>query len=329
MHSGNARAPALSVVIVTVDRYETIRRTIKHLRAQTARDALEILIVAPSAATLGPVESELDEFREVQVIEVGTVESAGQARAAAVRRATAPVIAFVEDHSFPDPGWAAALIEAHQQPWAAVGPAIGNANPGSMISWADLLIDYGRWVEPGAGGEIDDVPGHNSSYKRALLLEYGPSLDAMLERESVMHQDLRARGHRLYLEPAAKTHHLNVSRLSSSMSLRFNFGRLFAADRARNEGWSAARRLLYVAGAPLIPFVHLRRILQETPLLGRRRDLLAGVLPALVLGLAVHGLGEMVGYGLGVGNAAERMYDIEFHRLRHLTKLDAQAAGQF
>ena len=38
-------APEMSVVIVTPDGYETIRRTVEHLRAQTVKDRLELVIV--------------------------------------------------------------------------------------------------------------------------------------------------------------------------------------------------------------------------------------------------------------------------------------------
>ena len=42
------RLPEMSVVVVTPDRYETIRKTIRHLKAQTVREKLEIVFVAPS-----------------------------------------------------------------------------------------------------------------------------------------------------------------------------------------------------------------------------------------------------------------------------------------
>jgi hypothetical protein len=45
-------AVQMSVVLVTPGRYETIRKTMQHLQAQTVADQLEIVIVAPSAATL-------------------------------------------------------------------------------------------------------------------------------------------------------------------------------------------------------------------------------------------------------------------------------------
>ena len=47
--------------------------------------------------------------------------------------------------------------------------------------------------------EVDYLPGHNSSYKRDVLLGYGDRLESMMESETVLHWDLRAKGHRLYL----------------------------------------------------------------------------------------------------------------------------------
>src|SRR5205823_2114181 len=125
--------------------------------------------------------------------------------------ASAPVVVFCEDHAFPEPGWAVALIDAHRGPYAAVGPVIVNANPRSLISDADCLIGYGPWLHPSPGGEMSHLPGHNSSYKRASLLEYGDRLPSMLEAETVLHWDLRARGLRLYLEPRARLAHTNFA----------------------------------------------------------------------------------------------------------------------
>jgi hypothetical protein len=63
-------SPEMSVVIVTPDRYETIRKTMEHLRVQTARHRLEIVIVAPSAARLALPGRELDDFCRVDIVEV-------------------------------------------------------------------------------------------------------------------------------------------------------------------------------------------------------------------------------------------------------------------
>src|SRR5262249_25451496 len=150
------------------DRYETIRKTIEHLREQTAADRLELIIVAPSAEQLALDDRELKPFCQSRVVEIGAIESIARAYAAGIRRATAPVVVLSEDHSFPQRGWAEAWIERHGHPWAAVGPAVRNANPNGLISWVDFLLGYGAWLDPLPGGEIDHLPGHNSSYKRDI-----------------------------------------------------------------------------------------------------------------------------------------------------------------
>jgi len=313
----------MSVVLITPDRYDTIRKTMKHLRAQTVRDQLEIVIVAPSAKGLNLDESELKEFCQFRVVEVGEIKSVAKARATGIREASAPVVVLAEDHSYPDPNWAEALIDAHRKPWAAVGPVIANANPGNKISWASFFIGYGRWVGPAEAGPIDDLPGHNRSYKRAILLDYGPELDVMLEAESVLHWDLQAKGYRLYFEPRAKTYHLNFTRPSSFLRALFHFGRMFAGTRAR--GWSPLSRVLYTGGAPLIPLVRLQRILRQINQSKQNHDPLPAILPMLVIGLIVSAIGEMIGYTLGAGHATPLMCSsFEFHRDRHLQQQDSK-----
>jgi hypothetical protein len=305
----------MSVIVVTPDRYETVRKTIRHLRAQRVKDRLELVLVAPSAEGLGLDEKELSDFHQFSVVTVGHMRSTARARAAGVLRAAAPVVAFAEDHAFPAPGWAEALINAHQQEWAAVGPVMSNANPESLSSWANLAVEYSPWLAPRAGGEVEHLPGHNGSYKRDLLLEYGDRLEEMLDAESILQWDLRARGHRLYLEPAARTFHENFTAPLSSIVLRFYGGRLFAASRARH--WPAWRRLCFTCGSPLIPLVRFLRIVRELRQPGRPRHLLPRLAPMLFAALVCDGAGEMVGYACGAGRAMAVLSDMEFHRQRY------------
>jgi hypothetical protein len=248
------------------------------------------------------------------------MRSTARARAAGVRAASAEVVAFAEDHAFPALGWAEALVARHAEGWAAVGPSMSNANPRSATSWANLLVEYAPWLEPVEGGEREHLPGHNGSYKRALLLEYGERLEAMLDAESVLHWDLRSRGQRLYLEPRARVFHQNFSAPLASLTLRFNGGRLFASARAR--AWPAWRKVVYACASPLIPVVRCARIVGELLKPGRPRRLLPRVLPALFAGLLFDGAGECVGYALGAGAAMAKLSDMEFHRERYMAARD-------
>jgi len=312
----------LSVILVTPDQGEVLSRTIQSLQKQTIADRLEIVIVAPSADSLALKHSEFECFAALRTVSIGEIQSVGAAYAAGIHAAAAPVVVLGEDHSFPHADWAERLVSAHQEQWAAVGPQMCNANPDSSVATADFLIAYGPWSEPAKSGEVEHLPGHNSSYKRALLLEYGGSLAAMLEAESVLHWDLRRSGHKLYLETAARTSHVNISRLASWASAQYHAGRMFAAFRARNEHWSFLRRSAFTVAGPLIPFVRLRRILRQGQSLSARNRLFPSLLPALWFGLLIDGVGQMTGYATGEGNASEKAFYFEFHRERHLRKSD-------
>jgi hypothetical protein len=245
-----ASEPALSVILPVQSR-ETVETTLAHLRAQTAVGRLELVLVPESDRELGLQPATLDAFCRVQVVATGPVERLSQALTAGVRAATAPVVVMAEDHSFPEPRWAEALIRRHEEPCVAVGPAMVCANPESLLGWADLLISFGRWVDREEALEMDALPSHNCSYKRDALLACGPALEDLMEIERLLQAHLRARGGRLCLEPAARTRHVNITRPSSWISNRFLGGWVFAA--LRSSSWPIWRRVLYVAGSPALP----------------------------------------------------------------------------
>jgi len=260
------------------------------------------------------------------VVSIENMESTARARAAGVRESTSPIVVMTEDHSFPEPEWAAALIRAHEADWAVVGPAIKNGNPESIVSWTNLAIEYNEWLDPAPGGEVRHAPGHNSAYKRSVLLSYGDQLDGWLEAESVLHWDLGSRGHRLAIEPAARTRHYNFSRFFPSLGLRYNAGRMFAAMcRAR---WTVARRLVYVAGAPLIPIVRLTRIVGQLRLPGRPAHLLPKLIPLCLFLLVVETAGAVVGYIWGAGSSCRRIAKIDFHRENFMNMRDRDRYAQ-
>jgi hypothetical protein len=278
-----------------------------------------LVIVASSRGALELDEAMMEGFACHQVVEIGGMGEIGRANAAGIRRATAALVVLAEDHCFPDPDWAERLIETHEGPWAAVGPAVRNANPDTAVSWADLFIGYGPWLEPIAAAEADFLPGHNTSYKRDLLLEYGDRLDSLLGAETLLHWDLRSRKYRLYLEPRARVAHTNFSLWSSWLPVQLLNGRAFAG--ARRKGMTLPVRLLYIVGSPLIPWVRLARVMRTTRAPALRSRLLATT-PALVIGLLLDGAGQLLGYALGPGDSVVRLAGFEFARVNHVTARD-------
>ncbi len=315
-----SRAPALSVILPCEEGFAYVRRTVRALQIQTVRDQIELVLVTATKDMPELESGEIDGFHSVRLV-VAPGQMGNRARAAGIRRAGAPIVALAEDHCYPEPGWAAALIASYDDGWSAVGPAMYNANPASALSWVNLLLAFGPWVAPVEAGPAAQLPWHNASYKRLPLLEEGADLGALMDVEGVLQQDLARKGHRFYHAVAAETYHLNVSRFSSTCIHRLDASRLFAAYRSR--GWAPLKRLVYILAAPLIPFIRLWRTL---PLL-RKVDigpgLLLRILPVLVACLILDTLGETAGYALGAGrNLVLKVELFERLRFRHLSPAD-------
>ena len=308
-------APEMSAILVTPDGLETIRRTVIALAAQTAAERLELVVVAPPAIPIDTAVPELDRFGRLTVIRhPGVADSSSRAKEAGIRAAAAPIVVLCEDHAFPRPEWAGALLSRFEGPWTAVGPVVSNGSPESMIAWSDHLIGYGAWNEGVAGGEVELLPGHNSAYRREALLAYGDELAAMLDSETVLHWDLRSRGHRLFLEPGAVLDHMGFGRLRVWTSVQFDNGRLFAARRL--AGASPLRRLAYGLASPAIPLLRLARILRLYRTPAWPRVPLFRFLPVLAYGFAVDGAGQAAGAWLGEGDSMKRLETIHYHRER-------------
>ncbi len=314
------KAPALSVILACSDSLSTVARTLSALGEQEVCSQIELVLVAPSQSSLRLDESQMQNFWGCQVVytESPKFSSIAQANAAGIRKARAEIVVLAEDHSFPDKGWAAALLDAHQGPWAAVGPAVSNANPHSSLSWADFWIGYGPWSAPCRSHEVAFLPGHNSSYKRSELAHYEERLEEVLQSETALHFDMRARGRRLYLCAQARTAHVNFSLPSSWLRVQIDNGRIFAAQRSRD--WPVWRKWFYALASPLIPWVRGFRIVRTSfPKPGLTR-----ALPWLIVGLALDGLGQMSGYALGPGDSAQNLVNYEFRRIDHISAKDRE-----
>jgi hypothetical protein len=306
--------PALAAIVVIPDTFDAVRLTMSYLQAQTAAKQMEVVFVVPSLEQCSLDQAGLACFHSWQVVEIGPISSIARGFAAGIRRARAAVVALTEDHSFPEANWAQTLIAAHQQPWAAVGPSIKNGNPDTMLSWADFYLAYSEWAQPVSSGRpMRHLPGHNSSYKKDILLAYWEQLDNLMQAESVLHRYFKAQGYQLWLESNTYTSHSNFTTWTPWIKTQYYTGRQFAATWA--QPWSWLRRFLFTIGSPGIPWLRLWRIQKHV-----RRAHTAGffirLLPALLAGLMMNGLGQMIGYAAGVGDSIEKVTVHERHRFK-------------
>ena len=305
-------SPRLTVALITPDDFSTIHKTVGCVAAQSVAREIELLVLTPDPERLHADENPVRAFHSLKVVPVDLSGGSGPVRGTAVREASAPIIVFGEDHCYPESDWAESLLRAHADDWAAVGPVVKNANPETLVSWADLLMGYGPWLAPGKSGERDHLPGHNSSYKTDALLSLGSSLDDLMEAESALQWKLRSMGLHIFQESAAQVAHTNFARWGVWLPVSFHAGRVFAATRAMD--WSRARRLAFAASSPLIPLVRLLRHLRQAFHAGLSPWLIARVAPVLLLGLVFNAAGEAAGAVAGAGESRSTLVEWDFHR---------------
>ena len=298
-------SPELSVAIVLGPLRRRAQRVVDAVAAQDVADRIELVLVdlEPRAEAL-VVPPHL---REVHVPLPGGGLSA--AKATAVRRATAPVVAFVEDHCYPEPGWAAALLEAHRGPCAAVGYTFVNANPETRISRSAMFADYGMFAHPHPGGPAELISGNNVSYKRDRVLPFGDRLGDLLVVDFNIQEALKARGESLYIAADAVAAHENYVKTRDLAEANRSYCRLMAANRSR--GWSRRRRWLYALATPLgAPAVKLIRFVRNVAGRPSLAPEAVASLPVLLSAYAWAAVGEARGYLDASPRVAEETFKI-------------------
>ncbi|HMB54496.1 MAG TPA: hypothetical protein VKU40_14360, partial [Thermoanaerobaculia bacterium] len=192
-----------------------------------------------------------------------------------------------------------------------VGSVVESENPG--VGRADVhgLLTYGGFMAPQERREVDLLPGHNASYKSAVVRRYGDELERLLVCDLVLQRRLHADGERLLIEPASRIGHLNEARSRTLLRGMFLWNRCYGSLRPREEGWGLLRRLAYLGGWPLVPFWGLLLMLRRHRRQPARRALVLRHLPVLVLLLWSGALGQLWGMLFGVGDAERRFTEYE------------------
>ncbi len=308
-------APAEFAVIVVAADDDNLRELLPRLRAQTLHERLELVVVVREGTPVAFGDAERAGFGRTRLVSCGAGASLPAGLALGARHAQAPFVALIEDHCYPDPAWAEALLARHREGHAVVGPEISNANPGSAVSACSFLLTHGAWSRPAQAGVVEAVAGDNASYRRETLLALGSEVEILLASGTLLHWLLRGSGETVFLEPRAKAAHLTPSRLGSFLGSRFHNGRAFSGLWSRSWPWP---RRAYLA--LLAPVIAARRMAwafglarRQSPELGVPR--VAGL---LALAWVASTLGYLAGFLTGAGASVYYSSDLYFRRHDHL-----------
>ena len=287
--------PLLSVLAVVGEERSRSVPMLEALAKQTIAGQMEVILVdvAPErAADLAPPFS-----LEVKVLRHPGSWDWGGARAVSVRIARAPVVAFLEDHTIPEPGWAEEIVLEFERAGpgtTAVCYAFINGSPDTWFYRSVFMAEYGSLAHPLPEGKPPSATANNIAYRRDMLLRLGKRLDDLLELDFFCQQVIGPE-FRAVSAPRAIIAHQTNTHLKDLLSGHFGYARLFANRRLRHESWGLPKRLAGALSVPLlVPALRLKRLFMSLRGRSLAGDALLG-LPVILLLYLAGSLGEAVG----------------------------------
>lgn len=286
--------PRLSVVIASYNMEKTIEACLTSLEGQSARGALEIIVVDSGTDRTAPLIRE--KFPQVRLFTSPTRLYPGEARNFGISQAQGEIIATTDADCEVASGWAQAILQAHQAPHPVIGGAIANANPESLVGWVAYFAKFISWIPGTPAGWMPLVLSANLTFKRAVFEECGPFLDKGYSSDYEYCTRLTKRGYPIRFDPAILVYHRNIEDFPYLCASEWKRGYTFARIRAEAEAFSRPRRFTYILLAWLIPLKIFLDIVHRAM---RRREYLAPLLrvwPLLLVELGYWAAGEAAGY---------------------------------
>ncbi len=214
MDSQTSVEPSLSIVLLMSRSYEWLRLTIQAWGRQTIHDQIEAVLIKPASLTGEAISSsDFEPFHSHRIHDVPLLDTTATGFAAGVREARAPVVMLAEDHAFPDAHLAESILQIFRTDpdVVAVGPVLLNANPQTAASEASFVVAFSGSAYVRTTRAARSLAGHNGSYRRDFLLQYGDGLADMYKAERLLQYDIEARGKKMILLAEARMQHWNSS----------------------------------------------------------------------------------------------------------------------
>jgi hypothetical protein len=280
------------------------------LAAQTVRDRLDVVVVDLRADRAPPLACP----PELPHRTVGASGfTTGAARAAGVEAARTPLVAFVEDHCYPQPGWAEAVLGAFAAGATAVGYAMSIANPARIAARTDGWAQVGGMLHPDRDAAHTFLTAGNVAYRRDALR----GREALLDNDFLLQRALRRAGGTLVQAAGAEVTHEHFGRWRDNLVATVLAARCLAAARIRHGRWTRRRRA--AAAVAVLPVAPAKRTVALARRLARRPDLrplALPVLPGVLVVFAVAALAEATGYLLrGPDERLLRRYEFDVERV--------------
>ncbi len=236
--------PAISVVVIARDDEAVITRAVSAAAGQDLSEPFEVIVVTSGTDQTAAVVR--DRFPQVTVVELDHPALPGEARNAGLRVAHGRYVTFPGSHIELAPGSLAARLDAHQRGWPMVAETMLNGTR-TPAGWASYFLDHAAFL-PGRPSYQFTGPPPRCSYRRELLTEVGGFPEDMRTGEdSVVNEELHARGYGAYREQSIVANHHSPCRTTSLLVVHHfqrGLGRARILADARAVGEVTTRQVL-------------------------------------------------------------------------------------
>jgi GT2 family glycosyltransferase len=287
-------AVEVSVIVASYNSSRTIERCLESLQRQKGAPDYEVLVV--DSSTDDTAERVASRFPDVRLFTFAERKYPGDARNAGIARARGAILAFTDADCIVDENWIAEIVKAHESPRPIIGGSVDNANPESYVGWGYYFCEFSHWMPQLPAATLVEIPTCCLSLKRWAFDKYGPFLEGVYCSDTDFNWKLARAGHPPLFVPSIKVSHINVDNLPRFLKHEPMHGRAFARLRARVEGFSRSRRLLYIALSPLLPLLLWFRVARLALAHARTRGRFLAASPVVLAGFAAWSLGELAGY---------------------------------
>lgn len=290
----------LSIVVVSIFSHQSLISCLDSILACENQDKIEIIVANNSFENSLP--NLAIKYPCVRFIQFSQNMGIPDLSAEGIAQTSGEIIALTDSSCLVDGDWITSILKAHQSKSAVVGGTVEIHGLRKAIDWAAYFCEYGEFMHPLRAGSVDALPGNNISFKRSALL-IGNEYVKNKFWKTFWCQKLRAEGIELISEPSMLVYYTKNFRLVPFLTRRFHHGRCFAGMRAIE--FTIIKRVLYLGGSVLLPFIFLYRVVSSV--VGKKRWLkeLMFSFPLIVLAIIFWSLGETCGFLAGTGKSCE------------------------
>jgi hypothetical protein len=252
-------------------------------------------------------------FPGLQYIRSEPMSSVAVPRREGLRAARAPIVAFLEDHVEPQPGWLKAILDAfaRSEKIAMVNYAIKPEPDASYTYRALQMSQYGHWLLPIRSGPIRYACHQNLAYRRELIVPIAEEDFEVFESEFLMHRRLLSDGWSFWLAADAVIHHENYDSFRAGCGGFFALKQIIGAGRASSGNWPTWKRWLWAAAMPLTPFLLVGRLVRSVAPRPAHWGEFLLALPIMVASQTIGSVYEARGYLRGFEQSRETFVHFE------------------